>query len=404
MNHHMQEEAMEAFKRNRLSKACDGDSVNIGYVDYNMGLTAAYMGQDSLSDSLFQCVIRNTQLPQSCHTATYHQLAKLYYYHFHDAATAWDYIDKYIRIKGTETGAVSVLKADILSDKKEYFSAYENYKNALQNSRDLYTRCTAYKGIAKITPFLNRSDSMQYYIEMYAASLDSIYYISRQKEVAEIQRSHVIEIHDKERAAHEARIHWIWAIAFICFAFLTGLAALLIDRKRKNEILHYENKLNDIKRRHIAKITQGEEDDQRQTDLSSMSENQKNNPRFSVQKERVNLYRKQYEQSDWVRYFQAHLLEIREGQKYMEEKDSGKFMAYLHLLFTDIFLDMAIENSSLTNQDLEYCAMSLLGFETNHIAYCLRVGANSCHSRRYRLKERLSSEWFSFLMDSSSKK
>ena len=405
MNHHMQEEAMEAFKRYRLSKACDGDSVNIGYVDYNMGLAAAYMGQDTLSDSLFHCVIRNTQLPSSYHTATYHQLAKLYYYYFNNPA-AWDYIEKYIHLKGRETGAVSLLKADILSEKQEFYLAYENYNKALNDGDDIYTRCMVYKGLTKTALQLGLTDSLQSYMDHYSALLDSIYSISRQEEIARIQESHVVELHDKELEARHRRF-LLWVGLFVVVLLMGAIIAyLLADRRRKAEKLRYENALDAIRQRQVEQLAQEEdkapdvagytEEPDEETE-SIIADAEGMSPFASLQRERIALYRQQYAKSRWARYFGNHHSEIKSGSRYMTEEDAEAFLSYLNALFTDVFMDMLNDNPGLTRQDMEYCAMVMLGLETNQIAYSSRTSTHSCYNRRYRLRERLKKEWYRFV-------
>ena len=399
MNHHMQEEAMEAFKRYRLSKACDGDSVNIGYVDYNMGLAAAYMGQDTLSDSLFHCVIRNTQLPSSYHTATYHQLAKLYYYYFNNPA-AWDYIEKYIHLKGRETGAVSLLKADILSEKQEFYLAYENYNKALNDGDDIYTRCMVYKGLTKTALQLGLTDSLQSYMDHYSALLDSIYSISRQEEIARIQESHVIELHDKELKARHIRF-LLWA-GLLSIMFLTGaiITYLLADRRRKNEKLRYEKALDAIRQRQVEQLAQEE---QEAPDAAGYAEEPDEEPDGSekpegslfvtIQRERIALYRQQYAKSEWNSFFKSRQADIKLEKK-LDLRRSEALMLYIDELFSELFITMLNDNHELTKNDLEYCAMVMLGFKTSQMAYCTQATVHSYHCRHGRMKGILTEEWY----------
>ena len=180
---------------------------------------------------------------------------------------------------------------------------------------------------------------------------------------------------------------------------------IFIDRKRKNEKLRFEQELRDIKQRHIDQNVI-EEEPEMEAEVSSVSESESDvletqtntsvPPRLSIQQERVTLYRKQYKDSEWARYFREHQLEIR-SKDYITPKDSVRFMAYLHELFADIFLDMVNDNQELTHQDLEYSAMVMLGFNTVQMSYCARVSSHSLHNRRYRMREKLTSEWYALI-------
>ena len=77
--------------------------------------------------------------------------------------------------------------------------------------------------------------------------------------------------------------------------------------------------------------------------------------------------------------------------------DSDEFLSFLNVLFTDVFLDMLNDNPSLTRQDMEYCAMIMLGFETNQVSYSSRSSVQSSYTRRYRLRERLRKEWYQLI-------
>ena len=396
MNHQMLDEALAVFKRNRLSKACDEDSVNIGYVDFNMGLTASYKGDDALADSLLHCVIHNTKLPFSYYIPAYHQLAKLYFYHYQDVKTASELTDSLIHYKGEETGSIKLLKGDIHLAKQEVSSAFDNYQKALASNIDIYTRCSTYKGLTKAASLLGMTDSVQFYIDHYTALLDTIYGINRQEEIARIQESHVVELHDKElEARHHRFLLWVGLFGIVV---LTGavITYLLADRRRKAERLRYENALDAIRQKQVEQLAHEEEEAPdaagKTAEASSLA---------SLQRERIALYQQQYARSSWARHFQTHQADIRE-KKYMPQEDAAKFGQYLSSLFVDLQLDMLKENSTLNSPDLEYCAMILLGFKPEQISYCTRSTPKYSYNRHYRLKEKLTPDWYQLIFGKSA--
>ena len=149
----MNERALDMFNRYRATAECNRDSANIGFADYYMGKTTSYLGDALLADSLFQCVIKNESFPKSFRDYTFFELAKLNYYHHHDAETALNALNKYFHsFKDEEdNGAAFLLLADIQSSQNDSKNAYENYCKALENSVDIYTRCGAYKGLANLS-------------------------------------------------------------------------------------------------------------------------------------------------------------------------------------------------------------------------------------------------------------
>ena len=424
MNHQMNDEAIATFSRYRLSEACKSDSMNIGYADYYIGIASLYKGDNFRADSLFQIVIHNTKIPTSSRYNTYFQLAKLYFYEWHKAEESLDYINRYINYFG-ENEAATIIKGDILSAIHQPELAYNYYNKTLQQSTDIYAICTAYKGLAKVTSQINKTDSVPSYIDQYAVLLDSIYGINRQKEIAEIKDSHVIEIHDQQLRARHARFLLLGGIVLVLAISAFIISLLLIDRKHKNEKLKFEQELRDIKQRHIEQNIKEEldieedspvsesEDDVSDVETTERASSVRDDgsfsftkdcdfsvpPRLSIQQERVALYRKQFADSRWQRYLEERKVEIL-SKKYMPVEDADKFRDYLQDLFADVFLDLVNENANVTRPDLEYCAMTLLGFNTATIAYCARVSLHSLHNRRYHIKDKLTPDWYTFIFAS----
>ena len=276
----------------------------------------------------------------------------------------------------------------------------------MDNKIDIYTRCSAYKGLSKTAPLLGLTDSVQFYMDHYTALLDTIYGNTRDEEITRIQESHVVELHDKElEARHRRFLLWMGLFAVV---LLTGaiIAYLLADRRRKAEKLRYENALDAIRQRQVEQLAQEEdkapdvagytEEPDEETE-SIIADAEGMSPFASLQRERIALYRQQYAKSRWARYFGNHHSEIKSGSRYMTEEDAEAFLSYLNALFTDVFMDMLNDNPGLTRQDMEYCAMVMLGLETNQIAYSSRTSTHSCYNRRYRLRERLKKEWYRFV-------
>ncbi len=413
MNHQMNDEAISTFGRYRFSEICKADSLNIGYADFYMGVSYLYKGENNLADSLFHLAIHNTQLPTSSRFNTYFQLAKLYFYEWHKADESYDFINRYISYYGENEVAV-LLKGDILSAVHQPNSAEEFYNKTLQQSTDLYARCTAYKGLLKVTSQLNKTDSIQSYVDQYTQLLDSIYAINRQEEIAEIQNSHVIELHDQQLKARHARF-LLWGGLFFVMVFSAfSITLLLNDRKRKNERLRFEQELRDIKQRHIDQSikeeTEADSDEWEESNEDDFDEGQKNNVtevkesipvsnHLSIQQERIALYRKEFADSRWKRFLEERKLDVL-SKKFMPMDEAEEFKEYLENLFADVFLDMVNDNANVTRQDIEYCAMTMLGFSTAQISYCARVSLHSLHNRRYHIKDKLTSDWYTLVFGS----
>ena len=397
LKHEKKHEALDAFLHYRCSDACQSDSVNIGYADINLGRTYLYMEKAEEAEPFFLRVIDNPYINiknKDYHANALFQLAKLNAYLKENYAKAGEYINNYIAgYKQKENiGAAYHIKADILLHENKLDSAFYYNKKALACKHDARTYCETYKSLTELSLALNQTDSSEVYFQRYLAFADSVNQIRRDKEISDIENNHVVELHDRELAVQRSRLYWTWGILFVFLVFIASMIILLKDRQRKTEKLKYEEALNAIKQRYIV-----------QTVLTSQGGSLPVSPPIAVQKERIAIYQKRYESSEWKRYFNKHMSEIKSGL-FMPAAEATQFEQYLSDLFVDMLLDMFRDNEGLTDQEAQLCAMMLLGFKANQIAYVCRISADAVYMRRSRLKKRLTNNWSDFIFSASSPK
>jgi len=394
LQHERDQEALEAFRHYRFSDICRTDSVNVGWADWYMGKACLYLEQSEQAEEYFLRVIANPYLSKELHANARFQLAKLNAYLKENYAKAGEYINSYIaEYKQKEnTGAAYHIKADILLHQNKLDSAFYYNKMVLVYKQDVRTYCETYKSLTELSLTLNQTDSTDVYFQQYMAFADSVSQIRRDKEISDIENNHVVELHDRELAVQRSRFYWTWGILFVFLLFIASIIILFNDRRRKTEKLKYEEALNAIKQRYIA-----------QSVLTSKSGSLPASPPIAVQKERMAIYQKRYESSEWKRYFNKHQSEIRSGL-FMPAAEATQFEQYLSDLFVDMLLDMFRDNEGLTDQEAQLCAMTLLGFKANQIAYVCRISADAVYMRRSRLKKRLSNSWSDFVFPASPPK
>ena len=392
--HEKDKDALEAFLQYRCSAICQSDSVNIGYADMHLGRTFLYMENVEEAEPFFLKVIDNPYMRKEYHANALFQLAKLNAYLKEDYAKAGEYINSYIAgYKQKESiGAAYHIKADVFLHENELDSAFYYYKKVLACKEDARAYCQTYKRLTELSITLCQMDSLDSYFQRYMAFADSVNQIRRDKEISDIENNHVVELHDRELAVQRSRIYWTWGILFVFLVFIASMVILLNDRRRKTEKLKYEEALNAIKQRYIA-----------QTIFTLQGGSLPASPPIAVQKERIAIYQKRYESSEWKRYFNKHLSEIKNGL-FMPAAEATQFEQYLSDLFVDMLLDMFRDNEGLTDQEAQLCAMMLLGFKANQIAFVSRISADAVYMRRSRLKKRLTSNWSDFIFPASSPK
>ena len=373
LKNHMNDNAIAAFNRYRFSDICNSDSLNISYADYYLGESAMYIGDDLLADSLYKCVIQNTKTPESVRCDSYYELAKLYYYHWHDSKKAASFLDKYLDFFDNEKGrgASLLLKAEILFEQKDLYSALNFYKKALENSNDLYTKCMANKGLANVMSLLNKSDSTQYCINQYTLLLDSIYSINRQEEIAEIQDKHIVEIHDQQLKARHTRF-MLW-MGIVLVAVVAGAVVFLLqaDRRRKKHNLQLQEEL----RQANVALLQAQNDEQ-PADMDALYRNKL----AACQ----NLFRSTPS---------ARLL-LTAPEKLTSEQRQA-LMDDLTRSFVDIMVDIRNASNGINNQEMMYCILASLQCSTTQMAVLLNTTDGTLRKRKLRLKEKMPENLFS---------
>ena len=398
LQHERKMESLEAFRHYRFSDICRSDSVNVGWADWYMGKACLYLERSEQAESYFLSVIANPYLSKELHANARFQLAKLNAYLKDDYANARYYLEQFIAgYKQKENiGAAYHIKADILLHENELDSAFYYYKKVLTCKQDTRTYCETYKKLTELSLALNQTDSSDVYFQQYMAFADSVNQIRRDKEISDIENNHVVELHDRELASHRSRFLWTWGFLLAFFVLAAGIVLLLLDRKRKGERLKYETELRDIKQRYLTQAVRKEEPAAEGAPLIPSDNEEPAASSLALQEERKLLYQRQYEASEWARFFKKHQPDIK-AKQFVTVADAEQFEWYLSGLFVDMLVDMVKENPDLTDEDTLHCAMTLLGFKPSQIAYCSRTSSASCYTRRSRMKPKLTPEWYQFI-------
>ncbi|MBR3022392.1 MAG: hypothetical protein IKH59_08540 [Bacteroidaceae bacterium] len=372
IGHEMNNKAFATFRRFRNLEICEEDSVNIGYADYYMGESSLHNGDDFLADSLFHCVIKNTKFPEAYRCIAYHHLAKLCYYRWNDASTALEYLNKYRSYyrEDKDNGASFILIADINVEKNKPLIAIDNYIKSLQNSKDLYTHCSAYKGLAQAASLLNMSDSSKYYIDQYTLLLDSIYTLNRKREIADIENNHVIELHDQQLKARHSRF-MLW-MGIVLVAVVAGAVVFLLqaDRRRKKHNLQLQEEL----RQANVALLQAQNDEQ-PADMDALYRNKL----AACQ----NLFRST--PSARLLLTAPDALTSAQRQALMDD---------LTRSFVDIMMDIKNAAHAVNDQELLYCILTSLQSPTTYIAALLNTTDSTLRTRKSRLKEKMPESLF----------
>ena len=410
INRNMNHEAIQELQSAKQNLIRLGDSATVAFMDYKLGQSTLYLHDHFTAKKYFEAAINNPYARKANVSQSYYELAKVETYDLHDYAKALEHLDYNIsHTSGNKLAGTYNLKAVIFQELGQLDSAWHYYNRSLSCYPNHASFAYDYLKMASLAPQVGKADSIDYYIQMHDWYTDSLYYVNNQQAIRQVANDHRHELERQQMALQKNRLHWTWGILSAFLVMTTGIVILLNDRRRKSEKLKYEKELDDIKRRYILEnVQEGDADEEESSGDGKDAEEREENavplpPRFFIQQERLRLYRRQYDASEWARYFRNRQLEIEEKQM-MPENDSKQFLRFLDNLFIEMHLDMAKDNPNVNHHDLDYCAMTLLEFGVPQIAYVKRTSPKYCYNRRYRLQTQMTEEWYLFVFGKSPEK
>ena len=403
------QQSLNAYKNYGIVK---NDSSIVGCADYFSGRAFLYQGKEKEANDKFHQVVSNVHTAKSFVSESYFQMAKNALYLMNNDTLAYGYLEHFFSLpysSSSSEGALGVL-GDIYLNRCEYDSAYQCFIAILSDSATgISSRCNASKGLSTVALHGSNRDSVEFYVAMYEALLDSTYSLTGQQEINALETNHVIELHDRDLAERHARFLWIAGLALV-FLMAGVIISLLMVKKRQQEMeLAYQEKLASIRREQIEQNLQPDELNDNDEDLHEEFDTDSvacslpfSDPRFLFYLKTIEAYRSQFEKSEWAQLLQDKKADILLGKKLNVEK-SKTMMDYLTSLCSDLFVYLMDDVSGLSQLDLEYCAMVMLRFKTDQMAYCTQATAHSYYCRRGKMRDKLTDDWYLLIFEKAKR-
>ena len=400
LDHLMLKEAVQHFQSYQQSSACQDDSLFAAYADYYLGRTYLYQKQYDKAEANFLSIIHSAAvIGKPYRDDAVFQLSKIAYYHHHDDNKALALLNDYIDASAQkdQIGAAYSLKADILRNLGSLDSAYAYYQKSIVCKPDVNTSCWSNKGLADLSGLLGHGDSTAYYISNYTLMLDSVYKKNHQETIDSIRARHQLELHCRDEAAHDFRMQVYYAsvlaVAIVSFLIVT----LLMDRKRKNTILHFHQQMSDIRLEQISHSSNDDieldDDDASKDNLSNVAKSSMSISRSEYFTKQIEVCRRQFAESEWASLLNDNRANIKLGKKLNVSK-SEALIRYTTDLLSNVLVELLNDHPELHRYDLEYCAMAILQFKVDEMAYCTQATAHAYYCRSSRIKKVLSDDWY----------
>ena len=398
LSHNISDEAIQVLRRYKEYGVAHDDEEIIGQADYYMGRGYLYSHLNDSAYASFHRVISNQASSKQYVDASYFQLSKLCLYQYHDSIRATQYINKYINTNADseDIGAAYLIKAEISSGLLKVDSALCYYRLAINKRSNLNTRCWAYKGLSRIAPLVNKSDSVGYYSDMFANLLDSVYWVNHRSEINELITSHTIELHDREMAERHNRLLWMLGVCALFVVAGAAISVLAIKKRQQEKYTARINGLQDKVRQLSNDLAQAMEsrsdmtaDDEPAADVLLPSTTVAEGDSLFLQliDSSVKLY------VERNRRMHEALMNYNPSLD-MDMETRRQVISTLDLSFAELTSTLLLYYPTLKREEVRTAVCSLLGYRPKLTSELFSVTLSGLRSRKQRLKSKLPEQIF----------
>ena len=398
LSHNISDEAIQVLRRYKEYGVAHDDEEIIGQADYYMGRGYLYSHLNDSAYASFHRVISNQASSKQYVDASYFQLSKLCLYQYHDSIRATQYINKYINTNADseDIGAAYLIKAEISSGLLKVDSALCYYRLAINKRSNLNTRCWAYKGLSRIAPLVNKSDSVGYYSDMFANLLDSVYWVNHRSEINELITSHTIELHDREMAERHNRLLWMLGVCALFVVAGAAISVLAIKKRQQEKYTARINGLQDKVRQLSNDLAQAMEsrsdmtaDDEPAADVLLPSTTVAEGDSLFLQliDSSVKLYVERNRRMHEALLMDDPSIELdADGRRHI--------ISLLNLSFAELMGALIIYHPTVRREELLTAICSMLGYRPKLTGELFSVTLSGLRSRKQRLKNKLPEQIF----------
>lgn len=391
------EEALEMYKRSYALRVDKGDTVKTYYplqglahlyllkeqpdsalYYYKQSLEIAHNKKDSLWISTVYCDIARVYNEQGNYKEAYQLVSKsIAYTPLHEDLTITYF-----------------LKGEILYNLDQLDSA-RHYLALSRNSANLKIRAASYDQLYQLEKKEGNLSAGVAYADSFIVLYDSICTLDRHSEIDELIDNHELELHKQELAAKEESRNRFWAGLFIILCILGIFLFMFIDKQRKRRYIDLQNKL--MKNRADAIVLQ----DEMEKEATGKNIDVSNEQWVHLKVEQFELCKQLFRSSNYYEKIKSLEVSGTMQDKYWEYEERESFYEMLRQTFADIILGLKNHCKELTQEDLLYCILILLGCSKHTICCCMAVSPNAYKMRKSRLKSKMGEDLFEFVFSAS---
>ena len=381
LKRHMTHEAAQEFHSSKQNLIRLGDSTAVAFLDLSLARCCLYREEYASAKEWLERVIHNPHAGDFVVKASHFEMAKVEAYHVHDYAKAHEYLDYNIchTIDKSILSGVYGLKAVAFQEQGKLDSAWCYYHRSLSCRPDYASLAYDYRQMAVLAPQLSKADSIAYYVRLYHTYIDSLYIISNQQTIRQVENDHRVEM-EQQRMENEHRRMLIVGIAVLVIVCLILWTLFLYHRNRNNrktialqEAIRQSNVV-------LMNLTVPAEEERESTSINAEA--------LANPDAYISLFRLGKNMLDAEAVEKLKKLNAISGGT---EADSIRqnYEAALDHAFVELMMMLKLVSPSLNKQDLQYIISRMLGIDDKLIQVIQNTYDSTFRMRRNRLNKKL---------------
>ena len=364
------------------------EDVLISNARYQLALNALYAADYANAEQLFTDLLNDPQASSIRSRQCLMNLAKIQLYGYSNPDKALYYINRYLyELKDpAEAGVGYSIKGDIFFETDQYDSAYHYYQKSMECQEELYTVCDNSGKLAILAIYRSNPNEAFSYMRQHDELIDSIYELRKDIEIEQVKRNHQLALKNNE-INYRHRRYLIIAVSLVLL-FIMGY--LLWLARRRNRMTRLQILQRDDVRNNSIEIMKAH--------IMDAPFNNKHLSRESIlkiYKQKLDLCKELFQKT------QAYSLmssKLTKNDYSFNADDKAEIVNQITESFIDSILDMNIEITNLSREDIVICILSSMKYNNRFISAFINISESGVRKRKLRLQEKANEDYLSLFI------
>ena len=410
LNRHMAHEAAHEFQSAKHNLIRLGDSTAVAFLDLSLARCCLYREDYASAKEWLVRVLQNPHASDFVFTIAHFEMAKVESYYTHDYAKAHEYLEytiNHLEGKSIFLSSAYTMKAVDFQEQGKIDSAWYNFHHALAFPSDLSSFAHCYRQMAILAPQLGKADSIADYVRLYHTYIDSLYIISNQQAIRQVENDHRVEM-ERQRLEEEHRrlvlTLSLAALALIILVLAVLVWSLNLANRKKQQYIQISDQL---------KLAQMQEERQKAELAKVKEEAEKLKNVYHDALQHINE-QETLSSTDYENRIRICVNQFRKGlswqlvQKYLHgsehslrKEERATIRHDINVCFTDFYEILQTEGKKVNQTEKVVSACYILGFKTEETEEILGFSDSTVRVQKHRLKEKLPQDLYNIIFSFS---